>query len=211
MGAALGANRGGPRRVAANVGEPVTASLASSRRGPACADTEEATGSNPVSPTTWLASQASLYVSIWSRVCCWLGHEWQSDDRLGDGRLYLPEPVRSRERTARPAFRGSAGRGSRENTGAPGALGGALAQPVRVPARRSTDRRFAWPNVWIPLSGFRLYRRVGRACERKSHDLINVAGATTVHGGLVPLIFELGAGPGAVSYTHLTLPTTPYV
>jgi hypothetical protein len=67
-----------------------------------------------------------------------LGHEWQSDGRIGDG-FHL--------HTARPAFHGSASRGSKENTGAPGALGGALTQPVRVPARRSTDRRFAWPNV----------------------------------------------------------------
>ena len=52
LGAILGASRGGPWRDVANVGEPVTALLASSLRGPGCADTEEVTGSNPVSPTS---------------------------------------------------------------------------------------------------------------------------------------------------------------
>ena len=41
-----------------------------------------------------------------------------------------------------------------------------------------------------------MYRCISCACERKSHDLINVAGATTVHGGLVPPTSEFGAGPG---------------
>lgn len=51
----------GRSRTSSRQGEPFS-------RLPSPADTEEAIGSNPVSPTTCLASQASLYVSIQSWV-----------------------------------------------------------------------------------------------------------------------------------------------
>lgn len=76
-----------------------------------------------------------------------LGHEWQSDGRLGDGGLHRPEPVRSRQRTAHRRATAAlvVGVGKHWRPQSPRRC--ALAQPVRVPARRSTDRRFAWPNV----------------------------------------------------------------
>jgi hypothetical protein len=46
------------------------------------------------------------------------------------------------------------------------------------------------------------------ACECKSHDLINVAGATTVHGGLVPPTSEFGAGPGRGRAGHRLPPSS---
>jgi hypothetical protein len=55
-------------------------------RLPSPADTEEAIGSNPVSPTTCLASQASLYVSIqsWVQMAATMTsvEVWAGADRL---------------------------------------------------------------------------------------------------------------------------------
>ena len=47
---------------------------------------------------------------------------------------------------------------------------------------------------------------------RNLRDRLNKLGSSAGLDGENPVLFETGYGPsGSVSYTHLTLPTTPYV
>ena len=92
-------------------------------------------------------------------------------------------------------------------------------EAINVPLTVLTTPKFFYVQSWATVQSSSSQVQQEMSTEFHTEQIVTIAGGHVVHdtytafiAPLLPLLRErLGIGYASVSYTHLTLPTTPYV